>query len=82
MSGPPAAGGRGSGAPEVEIILNGAPHRVAAGTTIAELVGELGGSPGGLAVAVDREVVPRSRWGDVVVEGGTTVEVVSAAAGG
>ena len=32
--------------------------------------------------ALDREVVPRSSWGRVVVTDGSLVEVVAAAAGG
>jgi len=35
-----------------------------------------------VAVAVDREVVPRSTWERVVVREGAEVEVVAAAAGG
>ena len=66
----------------VTVSVNGAPREVAAGTTVAALLAELGAASRGIAVAVDREVVPRSSWGDVVVEEGAQVEVVTAAAGG
>jgi sulfur carrier protein len=64
------------------ITLNGEPVDVPEGTTVADVVARLCPSARGVAVAVDREVVPRSRWSDVVVPPGARVEVVTAAAGG
>lgn len=68
------------------VTVNGEPHEVKAGTTVAELVEALCGSAKvaarGIAVALDREVVPRSAWASVVVQSGEHVEVVSAVAGG
>lgn len=68
----------------VALSVNGAARTVAAGTTVAQLVRELAGDPGarGVAVALDREVVPRSSWEKVVLREGTSVEVVTAVAGG
>jgi sulfur carrier protein len=66
----------------VSVSVNGALREVAAGTTVAALVHELGAGPRGVAVAIDRVVVPRSAWGEVVVEEGAHVEIVAAAAGG
>lgn len=62
--------------------VNGERVELAAGTTLAEVVAVLCPSGRGVAVAVDREVVPRSRWAEVVVSEGAAVEVVTAAAGG
>jgi sulfur carrier protein len=62
--------------------VNGEVHQLATGTTVADVVAALCASDRGVAVAVDREVVPRSRWGEVVVAEGSAVEVVTAAAGG
>ena len=64
------------------ITLNGDVLEVPAGTTVADLVARLGAAGRGVAVAVDREVVPRSRWATEVVPEGARVEVVTAAAGG
>ncbi len=64
------------------VTVNGEPRLVAAGSTVAALVAELGCGTRGVAVALDREVVPRSAWGRVVVGEGTVVEVVTAVAGG
>lgn len=68
----------------VALSVNGKARTVPAGTTVARLVCELAGhaSARGVAVAIDREVVPRSSWGDVVLAEGTSVEVVTAVAGG
>ncbi len=66
----------------VGVSVNGQPREIVAGTTVAALVRELGAGPRGIAVAIDRVVVPRSSWQDVVVEEGAHVEVVTAAAGG
>ncbi|WP_052668381.1 sulfur carrier protein ThiS [Nitriliruptor alkaliphilus] len=69
----------------MELTVNGETHVVPEGTTVAEVVAELlsdEASPGGVAVAVDEEVVPRARWADLVLEGGARVEVVTAVAGG
>ena len=39
-------------------------------------------SPKGVAVAIDREVVPRSAWSSTLLTDGQVVEIVTAAAGG
>jgi sulfur carrier protein len=69
---------------EVSLTLNGEPVRVAGGTTVADLVQGLleDEDPKGVAVAVDRCVVPRSEWASTPARAGSMVEVVSAAAGG
>jgi sulfur carrier protein len=71
------------GAPgTVRVLVNGDELALAAGTTVAELVDAVCEAPRGVAVALDREVVPRSSWGAVTVTDGSVVEVVAAAAGG
>jgi sulfur carrier protein len=68
----------------IELHLNGEALRVAAGATIADVVAGLtqGEDPRGVAVAVDRCVIPRSEWATTPARPGSLVEVVSAAAGG
>lgn len=48
--------------PALSIELNGAPHRLAPGASVQELVDELGLGQQALAVAVNREIVPRANW--------------------
>lgn len=69
---------------DLVLSINGEPVRVAAGSTIADLVTRLTEEvdPKGVAVAVDRCVVPRSEWASTPARDGSLVEVVSAAAGG
>ncbi len=69
---------------DIALNINGEPVRVAVGSTIADLVRRLTEEvdPKGVAVAVDRCVVPRSLWATTPVRAGSLVEVVSAAAGG
>ncbi len=64
--------------------VNGELVEVAAGSTIADVVAALLAEedPKGVAVAVDRCVVPRSQWDSTPARAGSLVEVVSAAAGG
>jgi len=69
---------------EVAVTLNGEPARVATGSTVADLVRGLldDDDPKGVAVALNRCVIPRSEWACTTVPPGALVEVVGAAAGG
>jgi sulfur carrier protein len=69
---------------EIALRVNGEPVSVADGATIADLVARLteDADSKGVAVAVDRCVVPRSEWATTPAREGSLVEVVSAAAGG
>ncbi len=64
--------------------VNGERVEVRDGSTIADLVAALtlADEPKGVAVAVDRAVIPRSEWATTPARAGSLVEVVSAAAGG
>jgi sulfur carrier protein len=69
---------------DIALSVNGEPVRVALGSTIADLVALVTDEdePKGVAVAVDRCVVPRSEWATTPAKTGSLVEVVTAAAGG
>ena len=66
------------------VRVNGEERELAAGTTVASAVALLGVAPDarGVAVAIDREVVPRSAWEATVLAPGAAVEVVAAIQGG
>jgi len=68
----------------LSLQLNGEPMEVRPGTTIADLVASLTSQddPRGVAVAVDRCVIPRSEWSATPARDGSLVEIVTAAAGG
>lgn len=65
------------------IVLNGQPRELAAQTLAAALAElEVPGDARGVAVAVDGEVVPRARWGELELVEGARVEVLTAMQGG
>jgi sulfur carrier protein len=66
----------------VTIVVNGEPRDVGQGSTVADVVVLLGRGPKGLAIAVNEEVVPRTRWPATTLHERDRVEVLAAAAGG
>ena len=66
----------------IEIILNGNPHRVTTGATVAGLLATLDTPAHGVAVAVNRVVVARGRWIDQALHAGDRVDIVRAIGGG
>jgi sulfur carrier protein len=66
----------------VTVVVNGEPCELQQGTTVADVVALLGRRPQGLAVAVNEEVVPRTRWPTTPLHERDRVEVLTAAAGG
>jgi sulfur carrier protein len=69
-------------ASRIPVVLNGEETLVALGSTLEDLVELAGVDPKGIAIALDGEVVPRSRWSGFTVPPGAHVEIVTAAAGG
>jgi len=66
----------------MQILLNGEPHEVEPGTTLAQLVATLSRDPRGMAIERNLEIVPRSRHGDIVLEPGDRLEIVQFVGGG
>jgi sulfur carrier protein len=68
----------------VNATVNGEARVLPTGATVASVVELLDVAPDarGIAVAVDGEVVARSRWDATVLCDGSTVEVVAAIGGG
>lgn len=64
------------------VSVNGTPVTVPAGTTVADLVAAHAPSARGIAVAVNRDVVPRSAWTSTTPTDGDRVEILAAAQGG
>jgi sulfur carrier protein len=62
--------------------VNGSTRSMAPGATVADLVSTWCASPDGIAVARNREVVPRSEWATTPLSPRDVVEIVTAAAGG
>jgi len=66
----------------VNCTVNGEPTTLREGTTVHELVRTVVDTERGVAVSLDREVVPRSAWATTRITDGAAVEVLVAAAGG
>lgn len=66
----------------MNLVVNGDPMAIEPGATVADLVRLVARTDRGVAVAIDREVVPRSSWGTTPLREGDRVEVLTAAAGG
>ena len=66
------------------VSVNGERRELAAGATVASVVELLDVAPGarGVAVALDGEVVTRSRWAETELGEGALIEVVGAIQGG
>ncbi len=68
----------------MQVMVNGQERALPDGATVQALVAELGVPEGGrgVAVAVNGEVVPRSRWSESALSPGVRVEVLTAVQGG
>lgn len=64
------------------ISVNGEPRPLDAGTTVAALIATMTSATKGVAVAVNEDVVPRSKWASTLLGAGDRVEVLTAVQGG
>ncbi len=66
----------------IAIELNGEPRELTDGQCVQDLIDTLSLTNQALAVAVNREVVPRVRWREKVFAAGDRVDIVRAIGGG
>lgn len=66
----------------MQVEVNGESKDLSPGTTIQVLLADLGLDRDGIAVAVNRRVVPRSRHPETELEEGAVVEIIRAVGGG
>jgi sulfur carrier protein len=66
----------------VQITVNGTAKQATEGLPLTQLVAQVSDRSTGIAVAVNGEVVPRSRWLATVLADGDRVDVVTAVQGG
>ena len=66
----------------IEIVVNGEKRTVAAGLTVAELLGELGVDPARVAIELNRSIVRRPQWDETPVGDGANLEIVQFVGGG
>jgi sulfur carrier protein len=68
--------------PLVDLLVNGDPRTVPSDYTVAKLIDALGLSTGRIAIAVNRDVVPRSAFATHQLAAGDRVEILEAVGGG
>ena len=66
----------------MDVFINGEPAAVPEGATVASAIAGMDLPDRGIAVALDREVVPRGQWDRTVLGDGSRLEVVRAVQGG
>ena len=66
----------------MQITLNGEPHELPEGTTVAGLLESLHRTSGRVAVEINTDVVPRAEHAARVIAAGDRVEVVTFVGGG
>jgi sulfur carrier protein len=66
----------------MNVVVNGQAHSFDEGASVRDVVQLLIDTDKGVAVSVDRAIVPRSEWDITELHHGAIVEVVAAAAGG
>ena len=66
----------------MEVYVNGKPREVEGDVPLAALLDELGVDRTSIAVAVNRDVVPRRQHADVTLADGDHIEIVHAVQGG
>lgn len=72
-----------TGGPEnLQVVVNGRPQDLAAGTTLLALLAELKVPSKGVAVEVNEQIVPRASHDSWQLKSGDRVEVVSFVGGG
>ena len=65
-----------------ELTVNGEVMELDGATTVESLVSLVSPTLKGVAVAINREIVPKSLWRETLVTEGSVIEIVAAAAGG
>ncbi|MGH9302384.1 MAG: sulfur carrier protein ThiS [Acidimicrobiales bacterium] len=66
----------------VVVTLNGLATTLRPGTTVETMVDDMGQGRGGIAVARNSEIIPRSCWAVTILSNGDRVEILAAAQGG
>ena len=67
----------------IKVMINGEPRYLASPSRLADLVAiEAGEDSKGVAVGLNRRVIPRPKWSRIEVAEGDEVEIIAPFAGG
>jgi len=66
----------------MQLQINGSPRDVPDGVSLASLIEHLGMKSDRVAVELNRDIVPRGRWADILLKAGDRLEIVHFVGGG
>lgn len=66
----------------MQVFVNGDAFEIAAGASVHDLVKKLTDDPRGVAIELNREIVPKSKHADTALNEGDRLEVVQFVGGG
>jgi thiamine biosynthesis protein ThiS len=66
----------------IEIVVNGEPRSVPAGSSVTDLLRAFELDPERVAVEMNREILKRERWSETQLQPGARLEVVQFVGGG
>ncbi len=66
----------------MELTVNGETRQLAQPLSVAQLVAKLGMAERRIALELNGEILPRSEFGQTLLTGGDTLEIVQAIGGG
>lgn len=66
----------------IQIQLNGEPYQVAAETKVSDLIAELQLTQGRLAIELNLDILPRTKWAETQLQNGDKLEIVHFVGGG
>jgi sulfur carrier protein len=69
-------------ATKIRVRINGRDHHLEEGSTLGQLIEKLGIPPGGTAVELGGQIVPRSEYPETRLVEGQSVEIVRLVGGG
>ena len=66
----------------ITVVVNGETRAIPSGVRLDAFIDEYCGARGGVAVAIDGEVVPRAAWPERELAEGARIEILTAVQGG
>ncbi len=67
---------------KITVNINGEAQEIDSGSTLTELMATLGINPKGVAVEINKEVVPKSLHHKTAIKDGDTIEIIRMTGGG
>jgi len=66
----------------IQITVNGDAHRLAAGSKVTDLISELQLAEKRLAIELNLNILPRTKWAETALNAGDKLEIVHFVGGG